>query len=407
MNNPLLLPELVELIVEHSAGDEWVLNSALVHGSGYGWLQNCALISRAWAAPCQRALFRHISLHDSDWVVRLLHHLRRYSHLQNLIQWMVLWQTPIHGEARDDYLSCLIALFPLIPRLTCLHVRFDRPGDAGDRQFIEALGAFLHTSESLTNLVVNNRRDETDFHQIFSCLEGTNIKRVSLYAEPYLGDDPSPVGSTLSVVHLPAIEQLRFNLTDVLRLHPALNFWLRQMFPNLKHLEVVVNRPSDVGLLFRDVLQLQLALRLESFRLELMPRILDDLPIYEGLFEGLHFNHFKLCLSESGPGRSRAQTLINWLSSMFLHLADSRTTVHFVELTFTFVELDDVEAVSAEWATLDEVLSHAAFDGVQRIHFEEDSDEKALITDRAHPEPASVIRRALPRLASRGVLCFE
>ncbi|KAF9031987.1 hypothetical protein BDZ89DRAFT_1131598 [Hymenopellis radicata] len=210
MNNPLLPPELVELIVEHSAGDEWVRNSALMHsGSGYDWLQSCALISRSWVVPCQRALFHDISLYDYNRVVRLLRHLQRYSHLQNLIQWMIIWQTPA-------------------------------------------------------------------------------------------------------------------DLRGPLR------------------------RPS-----------------LQPFQ------------------------------------------AISWFSSMLLHLANSRTTVHFVELTFTFVEIDDVEAVSAEWATLDEVLSHAAFTGVQRIHFEEDSDEKALITDQAEPELASAIQRALPRLASRGVLCFE
>ncbi|KAF9011537.1 hypothetical protein BDZ89DRAFT_1077658 [Hymenopellis radicata] len=399
MNNPLLLPELVELIVEHSADDEWVRNSALVHsGSGYDWLQGCALISRAWVVPCQRALFHSISLYTDNRVVRLLHHLRRYSHLRNLIQWM----------ARHDYLSCLIALFPLIPRLTLFHFTFDRSRswDTHDHQFLEAFGAFLHTSESLSELVIRNLRSDVDYQQMFSYLGGTNIKRVSLYTES--SDRPGAplrvdfLSSTISVVHLPAIELLHVNLAD-------LNFWLRQyptMFPNLKHLEVVVNRPVDLGLWFRDVLQ-PVALRLESFRLELMPRILHALPIYEGLFEGLHFTHFKLCISEPGLGRYGTQTLIKWLSSMLLRLAESRTTVHFVELTFTFVELDDVEAVAAEWATLDEVLSHAAFNGVQRIHFEEDSDEGGLITDQAQPEPASVIRRTLPRLASRGVLCFE
>ncbi|KAF9031957.1 hypothetical protein BDZ89DRAFT_601827 [Hymenopellis radicata] len=326
---------------------------------------------------------------------------------------MKIWQTPFRGEARNDYLSCLIALFPLIPRLTRLHIKFDRSRcwDTYDHQFIEAFGAFLHTSESLTELVIRNLRSDADFQQMFSHLEGTNVKRVSLYTEPYLPSDPLWFfsSSTISVVHLPAIEFLRVNLANVLKLHVALNFWFRQyptMFPNLKHLEVVVNRPFDLGVLFRDVLQ-PVALRLESFRLELMPHVLDDLPIYEDLFEGLHFKHFKLRMAEPGLWSYGAQTLINWLSSMLLHLANSHTTVHFVEFTFTFVEIDDVEGVSAEWATLDEVLSHAAFTGVRRIHFEEDSNERSLITDQAHLGLPSVIRRTLPRLASRGVLCFQ
>ncbi|KAF9032000.1 hypothetical protein BDZ89DRAFT_1063643, partial [Hymenopellis radicata] len=190
---------------------------------------------------------------------------------------------------------------------------------------------------------------------MFSHLEGTNVKRLD----------------NKCVVHLPAIEFLRVNLANVLKLHVALKLLVPQyptMFPNLKHLEVVVNRPFDLGVLFRDVLQ-PVALRLESFRLELMPvHVLDDLPIYEDLFEGLHFKHFKL----RNGGTDTHQLAL----SMLLHLANSHTTVHFVEFTFTFVEIDDVEGVSAEWATLDEVLSHAAFTGVRRIHFEEDSNER-------------------------------
>ncbi|KAF9018874.1 hypothetical protein BDZ89DRAFT_1073490 [Hymenopellis radicata] len=389
MDNPLLLPELVELVVQHL----WDKQT----------LQSCALVSRIWVIPCRRALFRNIALYDSYIVPRLLHHLRRYPHLQNSIKWIAI-QKP---HPSNDYLSALIALFPLIPRLTSLAIAFDRSRswDAHDQQFIEAFGAFLHTSKCLTGLAVHNLRAETDFQQMFSYLEGTNIKRVSLYTEYQLGDPPRVdfFSSTLSVVHLPAIERLRMG---------ALTFWLRQcstMFPNLKHLEVVISRPFDLGIWLRDVLQ-PVALQLESFRLELTHTMFqfdeEELPTNEGLFEGLNVKHFHLCTSStSEPYGDDEATLINWFTSMFRHLANSGTTVHFVELTFTFApELDDVEAVSAEWATLDEVLSHSAFRSVQRIHFEE---ERTLITDSAQPELASVIRRTLPRLASRGVLCFE
>ncbi|KAF9031964.1 hypothetical protein BDZ89DRAFT_602110 [Hymenopellis radicata] len=180
MNNPLLLPELVELIVEQITVCEWPEYS-------YDRLQSCALISRTWIVPCQRALFRDISLYDYNRVVRFLPHLRRYPHLQNLIRYMKIWQTPPHSEARNDYLSCLVALFSLMPRLTYLCITFDksRSWDTHDHQFIEAFRAFLHTSESLTELVVRNLRSDADFQQMFSYLEGTNVKRVVLYTEPY------------------------------------------------------------------------------------------------------------------------------------------------------------------------------------------------------------------------------
>ncbi|KAF9018881.1 hypothetical protein BDZ89DRAFT_1073504 [Hymenopellis radicata] len=106
---------------------------------------------------------------------------------------------------------------------------------------------------------------------------------------------------------------------------------------------------------------------------------------------------------------------------MFRYLADSGSTLHFTELTFTFISLGYLKAVpsgewttidgylkavSAEWGTLDEILSHSAFRGVQRIHFEAHSYESTLITDQAHPALARAIRRTWPCLASRGVLCF-
>ncbi|KAF9031991.1 hypothetical protein BDZ89DRAFT_1063628 [Hymenopellis radicata] len=353
---PVLPPELVWLIVEHI----WDWHT----------LRICALVSRTWAIPCQRALFRDLPLLRYLEVVRLPAHLIRYPHLQILIQRMSIWLTPPHSAAeRNVYLSRLTAIFPLVPRLTYLH------------------------------LDIYNLRAEADFQQIFSCLEDSSVQRVSLDTQYFIPSDAPGVdffSSNLGVVHRPALELLRVNMLYLPQVHTALRFWLRQYPTHLKHLEVDIPFFQPLNVNTQWFLQ-PAALQLESLTLELT---YDRLPTYEGLFEGFHFKHFKLRISDFGIKRDDVQIVIDWLSSMFRYLADSRRTVHFVELTLTF-------AVSADWATLDEVLSHAAFTRVQRIHFEEDSDEQALVTDQGEPELASAIQRALPRLASRGVLCFE
>ncbi|KAF9031961.1 hypothetical protein BDZ89DRAFT_1158660 [Hymenopellis radicata] len=389
---PVLPPELVWLIVEHI----WDWHT----------LRLCALVSRTWAIPCQRALFRDLPLLRYLEVVRLSAHLIRYPHLQILIQRMSIWLTPPHSAAeRNVYLSRLTAIFPLMPRLTYLHVRLDI-SRSHDQQFIEAFGAFVRTSQSLTELDIYNLRAEADFQQIFSCLEDSSVKRVSLDTQYFIPSDAPGVdffSSNLGVVHRPALELLRVNMLYLPQVHTALRFWLRQYPTHLKHLEVDIPFFQPLNVNTQWFLQ-PAALQLESLTLELT---YDRLPTYEGLFEGFHFKHFKLRISDFGIKRDDVQIVIDWLSSMFRYLADSRRTVHFVELTLTFVDINDTEAVSADWATLDEVLSHAAFTRVQRIHFEEDSDEQALVTDQGEPELASAIQRALPRLASRGVLCFE
>ncbi|KAF9008115.1 hypothetical protein BDZ89DRAFT_1079166 [Hymenopellis radicata] len=403
-----LPPELVELIVEHLLYD------------GHS-LRSCALVARTWVIPCQRALFRDIVLNDSLEVTRLPAHLIRYPHLQRLVQVVTIWQAPDSSERSvgscvlDNYMSCLTDLFPLFPCVISLDVNFDmyKSWDAQDQQFLEALGAFLRKSEYLTVLNIRNLHRDAEFQQILSFLEGSNVKQLTLEANPSGPGNPLPVdcfNPALSLTHLPAIELLHINTFYVFRLFSrSLDFWLRQsptMFPNLKHCEVVVNGTSDLVIWLRDILQ-PTALRLQSFRLELMSYIFQDpdLPTDEGLFHCLHFQHFKLCTRQLGFEPFHPRTMTNWFSSMFCHLADSGTTVHFTELTFTFTN-HHIEAVSAEWRVLDEVLSHAAFVGVRHIHFEEDSDERILITDQTHSELVSVIRSTLPHLDRRGVLCF-
>ncbi|KAF8888430.1 hypothetical protein CPB85DRAFT_281682 [Mucidula mucida] len=184
------------------------------------------------------------------------------------------------------------------------------------------------------------------------------------------------------------------------------------MFPNLKHVEIIINSANIIYISFLQILR-PAALRLESFRLDLMCYCFHsyhDLPSDVSLFEGLNFRHVKLCISDVVGGSLTPPTLlISWFSSLFRDLADSGTTVHFTELTFTFrYHPIDLEGALAEWATLDQVLSHAAFTGVRRIHFEDGSDLvwNARVTEKMLPELVSLIRRTLLCLSSRGVLSF-
>ncbi|KAF9031953.1 hypothetical protein BDZ89DRAFT_1063572 [Hymenopellis radicata] len=392
-----LPPELVDIVAEHLPYDRRTLKS-------------CALVARTWTIPCQRVLFHELSLYSYLPVIHLLAHLTNYPHLRCLIRVVkICTRSTVNNSERmrTNYLSSVAALFPLMPRLTSLDIAFERnqSWDTYEQRFIEAFRAFVRTSESLKALTIVDIVDEVDFQQMFSILEGSNIKRVALEIEPH-GSAAVPVA-----FFDPAL--CRTHRHNTLRLCGALNFWLCQwptMFPHLKHFEVVINEAEDIGLLFHDILQ-PAALRLESFRLELMRHCVpedDVLPSDVSLFEGLHFKHLKLCISDIGGRLEAPALLINWFSSMFRHLADSGTTIHFTELTFTSSRLEDLETTSREWEALDKVLSYAAFTGVQRVRFENGSNYcHPQVTDQMNPELVSLIQRTMPCLASRGVLCFS
>ncbi|KAF9018876.1 hypothetical protein BDZ89DRAFT_1164963 [Hymenopellis radicata] len=411
---PVLPPELVGLIVQNLSGSRT--------------LQICALISRTWAIPCQRALFHDLHLYEYLQVVRLPAHLIRYPHLQRSIQHVSICHTPSNITTRNcvakggplhKYLSGLVALFPLISRITSLDVTFDRSRrwDTHDQQFVEAFGTFLRQSESLKVLAINGLQDESDLQQMFSFLDGTQIRRLSLHTEYASRLDPISVdffSPTLTIAHLPSVESFRIDSYDAYELDDGLSLWLRQhpaMFPRLKHLEVVVHDGLSLFLWFRDILK-PAALRLESFRLELNRIFYHDMPSYrmpsyENLFDSLRFRHLQLHMFVSPYRDSNlrdAQDIIDWFSAMSRHLVHAGSTIHFTELTFTFADI-----AGLEWGSVDDVLSHAAFGGVKHIHFEKDSHgfhERTLITNLEHPELVSEIRDAFPRLASRGVLCF-
>ncbi|KAF9031975.1 hypothetical protein BDZ89DRAFT_1131584 [Hymenopellis radicata] len=263
---PNLPPELIELIVEHLRGDCLTL-------------RNCALVSRAWTAPSQRALFHDTCLCYHLEVVRLPAHLRLYPHLQRLIQHLQVRHAPRDIGSiwwRNNYMSSLVALFPLTPHVTSLDITFDRsqPWDAHDRLFVEAFGAFLCQSECLTTLAVHGLRDQLDFQKMFSLLNGTKVQRLSLgtmFYNPYRPIRVDFFDTTLSVACLPAVELLQINPRNAFELSSGLKFWLSQhriMFPNLKHCEFVANDSSDLVMWLRDIMQ-STALQLESLRLEL------------------------------------------------------------------------------------------------------------------------------------------
>ncbi|KAF9031985.1 hypothetical protein BDZ89DRAFT_1063616 [Hymenopellis radicata] len=392
---PNLPPELIELIVEHLRGDCLTL-------------RNCALVSRAWMVP----------------VVRLPAHLLLYPHLQRLIQHLQVFHAPRHTETLwgyslwqwNNYLSSLAALFPLIPHVTSLDITFDRSRHwvAHDELFIEAFGGFLRQSECLTALAVHGLRDPPDVQKMFLLLDGTNVQRLSLctmFYDPFRPTRVDFFDKTLSLACLPAVELLHINLHHTPQFSSGLKFWLSQqhaMFPNLKHCEFVARDSSGLVIWLRDIMQ-SAALQLESLRLELMHYLFNtyynQLPTFR-LLEGLHVKHFMLCIYEPGIQRYEVEIMLDWFCCIFRSLTDSGSAVHFTELTFTFTN-PDIDSISGKWETLDEVLSHAAFSGVQRIHFEKESEERTLITDQVHPELASAIRRTLPCLASRGLLCFS
>ncbi|KAF9008118.1 hypothetical protein BDZ89DRAFT_1144310 [Hymenopellis radicata] len=401
---PVLPPELVWLIVEHI----W----------DWDTLRICALVSRTWAIPCQRALFHDLHLYEYTKMIRLPAHLIHYPHLQGFIQHVsvdhISWDIVTIQRPRDKYLSSLTALFPLISHITSLAVTFDRchNWDTHDQQFVEAFSAFLRRSESLKVLVINGLLNKRDLQQMFSFLDSTQVRRLSLHTE----FQPAPgrvdfFDSTLSIARLPAVEFLRIDSHDAFELQTGLNLWLGQhlaMFPNLKHLEIVVYDALNLHLWFSGILQ-PATLRLESFRL-VLTRVVDSgvladsMPIYANLFDGLQFKHLQLhMLGPIDPYESDAPDIIDWFSAMFRHLVEAGSTIHFTELTFTFTDV-----AGPEWGSVDDVLSHAAFRGVGHIHFEEESHyERTLISKLEHPELVSAIRDAFPHLASRGVLCFK
>ncbi|KAF9018878.1 hypothetical protein BDZ89DRAFT_1044226 [Hymenopellis radicata] len=195
-----------------------------------------------------------------------------------------------------------------------------------------------------------------DFHAAFEALEGTNIKRVTLSG---VFDEPAIVGVGASVkrLHLPLLELIGM-AGRVASWIPPLKFFKFEMTDDLNHhLEYMDYHGSEDALC--------------------------PLPL-----AGLHFQHVHLGID---CGSEYPCQVIKWWSSTFRAMSDSKGTIHFTELTFTFTDPEN-DALKAAWQSLDDILSHPVFSTVRSIHFEK-SDQNVLITQTVYPALADKAKR--------------
>ncbi|KAF9018870.1 hypothetical protein BDZ89DRAFT_1164957 [Hymenopellis radicata] len=385
-----LPPELVYAIMEYLLGDKTTLRS-------------CALVARAWSGPSQQALFHQMDLSEYPIMRKVLAHLTRHPHLRTLIRHISLSQLPMESRPVNvvQYSTCVATLLRCLPHLTSINVTYISHVWKDlfvHHHFPKVLADFLRQS-SVTILKINGLDTQYNIQQALSSLEGTQIKQAHLIADFVL--PPSPE-FTAKVVRLPYVEFLRLGLRG--GNFTAFQFWFSKpqtTFPCLKHCELVAFNLTEMTVWltwFR-----QSTLRLDSLRVELKSSryVLRPPTDVLSVFDGLHCMHLQLYMAHNDM-----RPMVEWWSSAFQFLANSGATIHFTELTFAFPYLLCVEAISNAWSALDGVLSHNAFSGVQKLHFQE-KDERTLITDLMHPELASDMRRAMPGLASRGVLDFS
>ncbi|KAF9018887.1 hypothetical protein BDZ89DRAFT_1044233 [Hymenopellis radicata] len=327
--SPPLPPELVELILNY------VPDSASTPS-------NLRYYAQAWSIPSQRALFRHLNLNQlrkDSGIVHLPAHLRRYPHLQTYIRHVTMSQTDNNFPVHKGYLAALSALFSLMPRLISMDITFTNCSawDDSNQRFLKAFGAFLRTS-SLDAIVIRSYVYELDLEKVFSYLEDTRIKRVSLQQNTQHYHDRY-IAPKKSMVRLPAVEFLRADLCRADIFEEGLDYWIskhKTVFPSLKHLEVAVHQADDLTV-WSNILQHAPTLRLESFHLDLASSALTSDLIHPNtnlsLFNGLHFEHLKVTpFVWSTLG---GQEFYTWFSARLCGLANSGAHVHFSELTLS------------------------------------------------------------------------
>ncbi|KAF8888422.1 hypothetical protein CPB85DRAFT_1441551 [Mucidula mucida] len=316
----------------------------------------------------------------------------------------------------EDYPAALSDLFGLMPRLVSLDITLGncRAQDANNRRFLETFGAFLHTA-SLEAITIRGFTYDLDLQQIFSYLENTGIKRVTLQQNTqhdYYYYDRNTTTEQSVVTRLPAVEYLRVDMRLADVFEKCMKHWMSEhqtMFPDLKHLEVSVDQEYDL-IVWSRVLQQAFTLRLDSFRLNLGEcALFHDGLVHPNthLFDGVHFKHFKVAPQYAGSALC-LQKWFNWFCAKLCRLVKSGAPIQFVELTLSIV--DDFSGehnsmLTSTYGALDAVLSDDAFNGVERIHFEK-VPERIVVTELSHPEVVSSIRRICPRLRRKGVLCF-
>ncbi|KAF9031992.1 hypothetical protein BDZ89DRAFT_1063630 [Hymenopellis radicata] len=397
-----LPPELVELVVEHLVGDERTLRS-------------CALVARTWAGAAQRALFRNVVIPaTSKQLDRLLSHLTCLPHLQTLFRLVTIQAVPSDSlTSQDAYVSHLTNLLSLLPKVVFIKVDFvDTWWEApANESFLAVIRNFLHRAPL----------------NVFDLFEGTNIKRVSLDSSKDDYEDIVDLGIPVKRLRLPSVECIRF---DVGMQQERFHHWLthhRANFTNLKQCEIVAHDAQEL-VRWQDVMSHHGFPPFETFKFELIYDFVDNIErdedaYYdaEGLISllpalplgGLQFQHVHLGIV---VGKVRYHIVthddiqrynIEWWSAIFRAISASKATVHFTKLTFTIMPPMDVTDIWSAWTGLDHSLMHPTFRNVRSIHFEKvDRWQTTLLTEAADSALTNEMRLVLPKLASRGVLCF-
>ncbi|KAF9005731.1 hypothetical protein BDZ89DRAFT_1079997 [Hymenopellis radicata] len=394
--------ELVENVVNYLHGEE-------------KQLRKCALVSVVWAGATQRVLFHHVDLHSYSKMTGLLPHLSS-PHLPKLIRSLTIYQlSKVYKEnvSRDDFMTCLTAILTLLPHITSLTVGDYNWDETSNQPFVDLLHSFLPRGPLMKLDFVNLRHVE-DFEPIFALLKGTSIRRIKVDSyNVQFSDDV--VESDGSVLQLPLVECIR---VEIPRHERRFHYWLSQRrasFSNLNRFEILMGSADDLAR-WCDLLQTGFP-SVKECRFDLACDFADeeddtDIPeedMYRALpLGGLHVQHiqFGVVSARYKPSDflelAKERKFVEWWACVFSTLAGAKETIHFTELTFTFTDLLHEGSILAAWESLDKVLSRKFFSGVQRVHFE--TKAGCIITDT---DVAAKIRVAMPRLASRNVLCFS
>ncbi|KAF9023971.1 hypothetical protein BDZ89DRAFT_1136370 [Hymenopellis radicata] len=397
-----LPPELLDMIIQHLSGHKNALRS-------------CALVSRTWSGFSQRALFRdaQVKLWTYEYMTKLLADLISVPHLQTLVRSLAIYQRYINDVIPlTAHMSCLASVLPLLPNL--MKVMFqDEDIDArrivATRSYLDLIPNVLGEAP-LVELNIDIYSLEI-FHHFFGILAGTNVKRVHLFG--LVNRRNVELGATRKRLHLPSLQIIRFGVDG---LQEEFYNCLTHSFdlPNLKQCEFVTEFADEL-LRWHDVLLRGKFPPLELFKLELANGFTEDLQ-YAGIPEedayrplplaSLPFQHVHLSVNTGD--RDETRKFIEWWSSTFRALSDSKATIHFTELTFSFTDLPDIDTLEEEWNSLDNSLAHTMFSSVRSIHFRGIDGQSELIgTEAAYTVLGDRIRLVLPRLASRGVLRLD
>ncbi|KAF9023963.1 hypothetical protein BDZ89DRAFT_1069497 [Hymenopellis radicata] len=398
-----LPPELLDMIIQHLSGH----NNAL---------RSCALVSRTWSGFSQRALFRdaQVNLYTYKNMTNLLDDLISVPHLQTLVRGLAIYQPYSYDDIPlTAYMSCLASVLSLLPNLMKVVFQdedISASNIVANRSYLDLIPNVLGKAP-LVELDIDILYSVEIFHHVFGILAGTNVKRVRLSG--LVDHHNVDFGATRKRLHLPSLEGIRFEVDG---LQEEFHNCLTHSFdlPNLKQCEFVTEF-ADGLLRWHDVLLRGKFPPLELFKLELANCFTEDLQ-YAGIPEedayhplplaGLPFQHVHLSVNPGDLGETRK--FIEWWSSTFRALSDSKATIHFTELTFSFTDLPDIDTLEEEWNSLDNSLAHTMFSTVRSIHFKGIDGQSELIgTEAAYTVLGDRIRLVLPRLASRGVLRLD